>query len=84
MSWTTFLSAVLLGVEFANALPNPQQPPPTLTISTAVASPSSPASSTLPSQVPLPPTQPWCPSEIFCAGPVSTAWITMTSRESLT
>ena len=84
MSWTTLLSAVLLGVEFATALPNPQQPPPTLTISTAVASPSGPASSTLPSQAPIPPTQPWCPSEIFCAGPVSAAWIAMTSRESPT
>ena len=73
MRWTTLLSAVLLGVELVIAVPNPQQPPPTLTFSTAVASPSSPSSS-LPSQVPLPPTQPWCPSEIFCAGPVSPAY----------
>jgi len=70
MSWTTLLSAVLLGVELVTALP--QQAPPTLTISTAIASPSSPASSPVPSQAPLPPTQPWCPSEIFCAGSVST------------
>jgi len=75
MSWTTLLTAVLLGVELAAALPNPQQPPPTLTYSTAIASPSDPTSS-LPSQVPLPPTQPWCPSEIFCPGPVSSTHAT--------
>ncbi|KAI0917618.1 hypothetical protein AcW1_007218 [Taiwanofungus camphoratus] len=39
-----------------------------VTISTAVPSPSAPLSSVLPSQVPLPPVQAWCPSEIFCAG----------------
>ena len=71
MSWTTLLSVVLLGVEFATAVPNPQEPSPTLTLSTAVASPSTDPASSLPSQVPFPPTQPWCPSEIFCAGPVS-------------
>ena len=48
MSWTTLLNAVLLGVELVTAVPNPQQAPPTLTFSTAVASPSSPASSLLP------------------------------------
>ena len=79
MSWTTLLNAVLLGVELVTAVPNPQQAPPTLTFSTAVASPSSPASSLLPSQAALPPTQPWCPSEIFCAGSVSTSCIHMTS-----
>jgi alpha,alpha-trehalase len=72
MNWTTLLSAVLLGVELVAALPNPQEPPPTLTYSTAVASPSSPTSSFLPPQVPLPPTQPWCRSKIFCPGSVST------------
>ncbi|KAI0671160.1 glycoside hydrolase [Trametes maxima] len=41
---------------------------PSITISTAVASPSAPLSSALPSQVSLPPTQAWCPSKIFCAG----------------
>ena len=80
MSWTTLLNAVLLGVELVTAVPNPQQAPPTLTFSTAVASPSSPASSLLPSQAALPPTQPWCPSEIFCAGSVSTACIHVTLR----
>jgi len=74
MSWTTLLSVVLLGVQLATAIPNPQLPPPTLTYSTAVASPTNPASS-LPSQFPLPPVQQWCPSEIFCAGAVSTACV---------
>ncbi|KAG1835758.1 glycoside hydrolase family 37 protein [Suillus subalutaceus] len=41
---------------------------PTLTISTAVASPSAPLGATLPSQAPLPPTQGWCIGQIFCAG----------------
>ncbi|OBZ71163.1 Trehalase [Grifola frondosa] len=41
---------------------------PSITVSTAVASPTVPLSSTLPSQVPLPPVQAWCPSQIFCAG----------------
>ncbi|KAI0329049.1 glycoside hydrolase [Cubamyces sp. BRFM 1775] len=41
---------------------------PSITLSTAVASPSAPLSSAVPSQVPLPPTQAWCPSRIFCAG----------------
>jgi len=44
---------------------------PSITLSTAVASPTVPLSSFLPSQVALPPQQPWCPSEIFCAGEVS-------------
>lgn len=76
MSWTVLLSAVLLPVALVSALPNPQDSEslPTLTFSTAVASPSDPAS-TLPSQVPFPPTQPWCPSEIFCPGAVSAAYI---------
>ena len=43
---------------------------PTLTESTAIASPTAPLTATLPSQVPLPPVQAWCPSEIFCAGAV--------------
>ena len=71
MSWTALLSAVLLGAELVTAVPNPQQAPPTLTFSTAVASPSSPLASNLPPEVALPPTQPWCPSQIFCAGAVS-------------
>ena len=70
MSWATLLTTILLGVELVTAVPDPQQSSPTLTFSTAVASPSNPASS-LPSQVPLPPTQPWCPGQIFCAGAVS-------------
>ncbi|KAG1810845.1 glycoside hydrolase family 37 protein [Suillus subaureus] len=41
---------------------------PTLTISTAVASPSASLGATLPSQAPLPPTQGWCIGQIFCAG----------------
>ncbi|KAG2069034.1 glycoside hydrolase family 37 protein [Suillus decipiens] len=41
---------------------------PTLTTSTAVASPSAPLGATLPSQAPLPPTQGWCIGQIFCAG----------------
>ncbi|EJF56038.1 glycoside hydrolase family 37 protein [Dichomitus squalens LYAD-421 SS1] len=41
---------------------------PSITLSTAVASPSVPLSSPVPSQIPLPPKQAWCPSEIFCAG----------------
>ncbi|KAG2140240.1 glycoside hydrolase family 37 protein [Suillus bovinus] len=41
---------------------------PTLTISTAVASPSVSLGATLPSQAPLPPTQGWCIGQIFCAG----------------
>ena len=44
---------------------------PTLTVSTAVASPTVPLNDALPSQQPLAPKQAWCPSEIFCAGPVS-------------
>ena len=44
---------------------------PTLTVSTAVASPTVPLNAALPSQQPLAPKQAWCPSEIFCAGPVS-------------
>lgn len=75
MSWATLLSAVFLGFGLASALPqNSEEPTPTLTTSTAVASPSNP-SSTLPSQVPLPPLQPWCPSPIFCPGAVRTAYI---------
>ncbi|KAG1784945.1 glycoside hydrolase family 37 protein [Suillus plorans] len=41
---------------------------PTLTISTAVASPSASLGATLPSQASLPPTQGWCIGQIFCAG----------------
>lgn len=41
---------------------------PTLTISTAVASPSASLGATLPSQAPLPPAQGWCIGQIFCAG----------------
>lgn len=41
---------------------------PTLTTSTAVASPSASLGATLPSQAPLPPTQGWCIGQIFCAG----------------
>lgn len=41
---------------------------PTLTISTAVASPSASLGATLPSQAPLPPSQGWCIGQIFCAG----------------
>lgn len=68
----TLLNAVFLGIELVTAVPNPQnsESSPTLTLSTAVASPSNPTSP-LPSQVPLPPTQPWCPSQIFCPGQVS-------------
>ncbi|KAF8158436.1 trehalase [Crassisporium funariophilum] len=44
--------------------------PPNITVSTAVASASSPLNSALPSQAALPPKQAWCPSEIFCAGPL--------------
>ncbi|KAL0960569.1 hypothetical protein HGRIS_005607 [Hohenbuehelia grisea] len=43
---------------------------PTITHSTAIASPSASLGAPLPSQVPLPPKQDWCPSEIFCAGPL--------------
>ena len=43
---------------------------PSLTLSTAVASPSAALTSDLPSQAALPPVQEWCPSEIFCAGNV--------------
>ena len=43
---------------------------PTITVSTAVPSPSASLGSVLPSQAALPPVQAWCPSEIFCAGPV--------------
>lgn len=41
---------------------------PTLTISTAVASPSTSLGATLPLQAALPPTQGWCIGQIFCAG----------------
>ncbi|KAG1759295.1 glycoside hydrolase family 37 protein [Suillus occidentalis] len=41
---------------------------PTLTISTAVASPSASLGATLPSQAQLPPSQGWCIGQIFCAG----------------
>lgn len=43
---------------------------PTITVQTAVPSPSASLGDTLPSQVPLPPKQAWCPSEIFCPGAV--------------
>ncbi|KIP05208.1 glycoside hydrolase family 37 protein [Phlebiopsis gigantea 11061_1 CR5-6] len=43
---------------------------PSITFSTAVASPSVPLTNALPSQIPLAPLQPWCPSEIFCAGEI--------------
>lgn len=75
MNWKTLLGIVLLPIPLVIALPNPQDSEslPTLTFSTAVASPSNP-SSTLPSQIPVPPTQPWCPSQIFCPGAVSAAY----------
>ncbi|KAH8082474.1 trehalase [Cristinia sonorae] len=41
---------------------------PSITLATAVASPTAPLTQAIPSQIPLPPTQPWCPSQIFCAG----------------
>ncbi|KAG2030075.1 Six-hairpin glycosidase-like protein [Suillus americanus] len=41
---------------------------PTLTILTAVASPSASLGATLPSQAPLPPAQGWCIGQILCAG----------------
>ncbi|KAI0629777.1 glycoside hydrolase [Trametes polyzona] len=64
------LTAALLHGAHAlpQGVPGSATAPPTITISTAVASPSVPLSSALPSQAPLPPTQPWCPSKIFCAG----------------
>ncbi|KAH9932786.1 glycoside hydrolase family 37 protein [Epithele typhae] len=57
---------------FARALPqgSTATAPPSITLSTVVASPSAPLSSALPSQVALPPKQAWCPSEIFCAGEI--------------
>ncbi|KAH9850179.1 glycoside hydrolase [Lenzites betulinus] len=69
LSTAVFASAVLQGVRaLPQAAPSSATSPPTVTISTAVASPSVALSATLPSQVPLPPTQAWCPSHIFCAG----------------
>ena len=45
---------------------------PSLTVSTAVASPSaSNAAAPIPPQIEVPPKQDWCPSEIFCAGEAS-------------
>ncbi|KAK7689932.1 hypothetical protein QCA50_006571 [Cerrena zonata] len=73
MMWTTLTAALCL-LEVVGALPQTQTAPgtstgvPSLTLSTAVASPTVALSSALPSQIPLPPKQPWCPSEIFCAG----------------
>ena len=48
---------------------------PSITLSTAVASPTGSSSQALPSQVALPPVQPWCPSEIFCAGDVRVVYL---------
>lgn len=45
-------------------------PAPSITVQTAVPSPSAALGDPLPSQASLPPKQSWCPSEIFCAGPV--------------
>ncbi|KAF5382427.1 hypothetical protein D9615_002774 [Tricholomella constricta] len=41
-----------------------------VSVHTAVPSPSAAAGDSLPSQAALPSTQTWCPSEIFCAGPL--------------
>ncbi|KAH9891900.1 glycoside hydrolase [Cubamyces lactineus] len=61
-------SALLQGVRALPQGPLSSATAPSITLSTAVASPSAPLSSPVPSQVPLPPTQAWCPSRIFCAG----------------
>ncbi|KAF9464208.1 trehalase [Collybia nuda] len=45
-------------------------PAPSITVQTAVPSPSASLGDPLPSQAALPPKQSWCPSEIFCAGPL--------------
>ncbi|TFY78486.1 hypothetical protein EWM64_g5528 [Hericium alpestre] len=45
-------------------------PAPTVTVSTAIASPTASLDATLPSQIPDPPVQSWCTSQIFCAGPL--------------
>jgi alpha,alpha-trehalase len=52
---------------------------PSVTISTAVASPTVPLTNTVPSQQPLPPVQAWCPSKIFCAGEVRSHLVTFRS-----
>ncbi|CAL1713673.1 unnamed protein product [Somion occarium] len=70
--WTTLSTAFCL-IQGARGLPQTATSPAStgvlsITVSTAVASPTVSLSNSLPSQVPLPPKQAWCPSEIFCAG----------------
>ncbi|KAG9308844.1 hypothetical protein JVU11DRAFT_11474 [Chiua virens] len=41
---------------------------PTVSVTTAVASPTVPSTNLVPSQAPLPPVQSWCIGQIFCPG----------------
>lgn len=68
---TPYVFALPQGTETATSPSETSTGVPTITVSTAVPSPTAPLTNTLPSQAPLPPRQEWCPSEIFCAGTVS-------------
>lgn len=62
------LVQTILAATISSTTTTPGTALPTLTISTAVASPSASLGATLPAQAPLPPTQGWCIGQIFCAG----------------
>lgn len=87
--FTTLKLAALVGLaRYAHAMPQAETTTapattgvPTLTYSTAVASPTVPLSDLVPSQFPLPPVQGWCMGQIFCPGSVSLTCFFVVNRD---